>query len=184
MIRYITNMSGGIREKFVFVFLFLLFGVSLRWGFNHFSEQSPGRLNRSRVSDQPKAVGGPLIRFSEFCWNLEQSGLEKKRKESASGALVRTGATAFCFCMGDQIEKHKHLKIMSSFQEMKHNYFSFINTSQGKKIKDYCHQLAKYEIYRKTGRSIAAYRPPTQAQIKAKSRSQTQTQTQKKALAK
>ncbi|MBL7670560.1 MAG: hypothetical protein JNM39_08740 [Bdellovibrionaceae bacterium] len=156
-------MSGAIRDKIIFVFLFLTLGVSIRWVINHWRPLHPQHINNSSGSGLRKSTNSKLdssARFSDICWSLEQEVAQDKKISTEQAQFIKAAAPGFCFCMGDQIDKHKYLGSAKSAQEVKHNFFYFLKTTQGQKTKEYCRQVAKFELYRKTGRAVAALKPP------------------------
>jgi hypothetical protein len=164
-------MSGAIRDKIIFVFLFLTLGVSVRWIVNHWKPSHKPQNNQSLSSATRKTSspnGANAIRFSDICWRLEQEASQNQKLSLEQSRFIQAASTGFCFCMRDQIDKHQYLGTAASSTEMQHNYFDFLRTTQGLKTKEYCHQVAKFELYRKTGRAVAALKPPTKPMKQSK----------------
>ncbi len=155
-------MSGEIRDKLLLLLLFLIVGVSLRGAFNHWKPGSKQKnLVRKGSPELLRKTQEVQLRFSELCWQIEKNSFENQKLTPEQGQFLKSTSTAYCFCMDDQVSRHHYFGTSVAAQGMKHNYLSFLQTTQGQKVREYCHQIAKYEIYRKTGRAIASTKPPT-----------------------
>lgn len=90
-----------------------------------------------------------LASLKQVCQSLEYHNKKNIKFSEAQLALLRTTSSDFCSCVAIQLPRSGfNTKSSASTQkpaEFQQSYIQHLNSDRGRRVSDYCHQVAKYE---------------------------------------
>lgn len=156
-------MFGNVKWLVFFGGCFLLLGLGLRAGLNHWV---PDIHFEASATKSGKTSGTSRTgHFYRVCMSLEESRLMSP--SVASNQFLKETAPSYCFCLSQKLKANsQEYNQFMSFGGLEEIFKSYISSPRGKKVSDYCHQLARVETHRKTGRGLASLPPPPKKKIR------------------
>lgn len=148
-------MTSSVKVKIAILVGLTSLGLFLRWGLGQWvpetdAEEAALASRTSTLSFSKKGLGSSQG-VVKTCLDLESKNQSKANEEQQQ--FLKATASAYCYCIGVQLEKSDWYAT---------SFVDFLKSDRGQKISHYCHQVAKFEIHRKTGRAVSSWPPPLQ----------------------
>lgn len=173
--RHLTMVQVNMRSKLYIFFTLILVGVFLRIGINVLI---PDEIQERTVNDNSLAFKERQSNYSQnflndSCVKLEEKNAIHDKQESLSDDQIqylKESIGSYCYCLTKQLQKFNEDLNITMQNQSSDVLKTLLNSKHGKKISDYCSQVAKFEVSRKAGRSIASVPEPPKKLAKVNSK--------------